>query len=196
MTILPTAAAKELPEKAVEFARRYFKGLGAEVKAAMILDRADAEEEDKTKELESSPFTYIAGGDPRHLARVLRATPAWAAILDANLQGGVLAGSSAGAMIMCDRMIWPSAPKGEDGLGYFKGIAVVPHHDLWKEKVTTLIEATKTGGFRLVGIDECTAIVVEVGHCRILGAGSVTVYRGGSVLWSASAPAEMEDECF
>jgi cyanophycinase-like exopeptidase len=98
-------------------------------------------------------------------------------------------------MIMCDRMIWPSDSKGEDGLAYFKDIAIVPHHDLWKEKVTPLVEATKTGDFRLVGIDECTAIIVEVGHCRVLGAGSVTMYRRGGVLWTAPAPAEMEGEC-
>lgn len=196
VTILPTAAAKERPEKAVEFARRYFESLGAQVEGAMILDRVDAEDKRKIEQLASSTFTYIAGGDPRHLARVLRDTSAWRAIHDANAQGGVLAGSSAGAMVMCDRMIWPSAPEGEDGLGTFKDLVIIPHHDKWKAKVRPLVDAMKEDDVRLVGVDECTAIVVDSEHCRILGAGSVTMYQHGSELWSTPAPAEMEGECF
>lgn len=195
VTILPTAAANERPEKAVEFARGYFEEMGAEVQPAMILQREQAEDPSEAERLRSSSFIYIAGGDPRHLAKVMRGTAAWQGILDALSKGSVLAASSAGAMLLCERMIWPGNLEGEDGLGYFKGVAVVPHHDLWQKKVGSLLEAAAGSGLRLLGIDECTGLVVESGRCRILGAGSVTMYERGELIWSAPAPAEMEGEC-
>lgn len=195
VTILPTAAAKERPEKAVEFARSYFESFGAEVEAVMILEREQAEDQKYADELAAAPFIYIAGGDPRYLAEVLRQTPAWQALLDAFASGSVVAGSSAGAMILCDRMIWPGNPGGQDGLGYFKDAAVVPHHDVWGKKVSSIIDAAKSSDLRVVGIDECTGLVMELDRCRILGAGSVTMYQRGKTVWTASAPSEMEGEC-
>lgn len=196
VTVLPTAAAAEGdPRAAVETARGYFASIGAEVDEVMITKREEALDKKNARRLARAPFIYIAGGDPIYLADALRDTPAWDAIREASDGGAVLAGSSAGAMVMCDRMIRPTTGEIVDALGIFKDVVVLPHHDRWRDRLTVLLRRIEDLGTRLLGIDVCTGFVVELGRCRILGAGSVTMYRGGKVVWTAPAPAEQEDEC-
>ncbi len=47
--VLPTAAAYEHPEKAVETARVWFEGLGCAVRGLMVLGRSDAQDADNAK---------------------------------------------------------------------------------------------------------------------------------------------------
>src|SRR5437764_1464726 len=92
--VLPTAAAYEHPERAVESAARWFQGLGATVKGLMVLRRSDAEDEANAAAVRSSAFTYLSGGSSMHLRSVLKDSPLWTAIVEAWDNGAVLAGSS------------------------------------------------------------------------------------------------------
>jgi cyanophycinase len=194
VTVVPTAA-KDHPEMAVRTARRHFQALGAEVDAAMILTRVDAGDPSAQGRLASAAFVYLAGGDPGHLATVLAGTPAWAGIVDAWRGGAVLAGSSAGAMVLCDRMLRPGGRAPEAGLGLLEGTVVLPHHERWAARLPG-VGATLGAdpSLRLLGIDECTALVLEGEYCRVLGAGAVTRYslaEGAPVpVWVRRAPAE------
>lgn len=189
VTVIPTAAAFQRPELAVATAARHFETLGAAVEELMILDRDSALEPSAGERLAGSALIYLTGGDPRHLAAVMLETPAWAGILEARAAGGVLAGSSAGAMVLCDSMLLPGAKASEPGLGLLEGLLVIPHHDRWSDGLGGVFEATAGTGTRLLGIDESTGLVLEEGQCRILGAAAVTVYRDGEVVWTQAAPA-------
>jgi cyanophycinase len=183
VTVLPTAAAHSHPEAAVATARKYFADLGAAVHEVMVLDRADADDHGAAEDLERAKFIYIPGGDPRHLAESLRDSLVWTAILKALASGAVLAGSSAGAMVLCDRMAGPRSQGLADGLGLLKDLIVLPHHNTWKNVDQQTANA--------VGLDECTGLILDGNVTRVLGAGTVTWYRDGKPVRTVAAPAAL-----
>jgi cyanophycinase len=194
VTVLPTAA-KDHPEMAVATAARYFHSLGGEVRAAPVLTRADAEDSQWRDRLASARFLYIAGGDPRHLHSVLTGTPAWDGVLDALGAGATVAGSSAGAMVLCDRMLIPWSKSTQPGLGLLHDLVIVPHFERWRARLLRVGYAVGDG--RVLGIDEATGLVLEADGCLVLGAGTVSLYRvkeGGppSEIWTTKAPDEPE----
>lgn len=170
---------------AVATARRHFRGLGGDVQDAGVMSRADALDPAVRSRLASSRLLYLAGGDPGYLQSVLVGTPAWAGMLDALAAGAVLAGSSAGAMVLCDRMLRPGSGGTEPGLGLLEQVLVLPHHERWQRRLGQVAAVLGPGeDLRVLGIDECTGLVLEGDACRVMGAGSVTRYRvhpGGSL---------------
>ena len=54
--VLPTAAAYEHPDRAVESATAHFAGLGAKVTGLMVLRRTDAEEADNAEVVRAARF--------------------------------------------------------------------------------------------------------------------------------------------
>ncbi|MBV9254167.1 MAG: Type 1 glutamine amidotransferase-like domain-containing protein, partial [Actinobacteria bacterium] len=69
--VLPTAAAYERPERAVETATRWFESLGAKARGLMVLSRPDAEDEANAAAVRDAKFLYLGGGSPLHLRSVL-----------------------------------------------------------------------------------------------------------------------------
>jgi cyanophycinase len=196
VTVLPTAA-KDHPDMAVATAARYFGSLGGEVREAPVLTRAEAEDPRWRDRLASARFVYIAGGDPRHLASVLAGTPAWEGVVDALESGATVAGSSAGAMVLCDRMLVPWSKSTEPGLGLLHDLVVVPHFERWRTRLLQVGEAVGDG--RVLGIDEATGLVLEADGCLVLGSGTVSLYRVNegripSEVWVSKAPDE-PDQC-
>ncbi|MGH2718652.1 MAG: Type 1 glutamine amidotransferase-like domain-containing protein [Actinomycetota bacterium] len=197
VTVLPTANRVH-PDMAMATARRHFARLGGEVVEASVLIRADAEQPSWQERLSSAAFLYLAGGDPGYLASVLAGTPAWAGIAGALARGAVLAGSSAGAMVLCGRMLRPGSAATEAGLGLLGDVLVLPHHEQWPARlgqVASVLAGEGMGGVQVLGIDECTGLVLEStgsgegSPCRVLGAGSVTSYRLGGGAGGDGKPA-------
>ena len=181
--VLPTAAAYEHPERAVETARRWFASFGAESSGLMILARPDAFDPDLVARLAASRFIYIGGGSPIHLRSVLKDTPAWSALVDAWRSGAVLAGSSAGAMVLGDSMVDPRGGALTLGLGLLERLAVLPHYDTWSEEKARRSVSLATGHLRIATIDERTALIRDPdGSWRSEGAGTVAVYVDGQAL--------------
>jgi cyanophycinase len=177
VVVLPTAAAYEHPERAVETARDWFGRFGAGVKGLMILSRADALDEAAAGQLREARFIYLSGGSPMHLRSVLKDTPAWTAIVDAWRAGAVLAGSSAGAMVLGDSMVDPRGGALTLGLGLLDRIAVLPHYDTWSEEKAHRTVQLATGHLRIAAIDERTALIRDPdGTWCAVGAGEVTIY--------------------
>ena len=129
--VLPTAAAFEFPERAVATASNQFARFGGTVHGLMVLRRPDANDLDVATIARRSRFIYITGGSPMHLKSVLKDTPLWDAIVAAWTEGAVLAGSSAGAMVLSDPMVDPRGGAFTLGLGLVKPLAVIPHVDEW-----------------------------------------------------------------
>jgi cyanophycinase len=178
--VLPTAAAYEHPDKAVATARSWFEKLGGRALGLMVLGRADAEDEANAAQVRASRFVYLGGGSPMHLRSVLKGSPVWEALLDAWRRGAVVAGSSAGAMVLTDPMVDPRGGALTVGLGMVQELAVIPHFgDENAAKVHRSI-ALAAPGLPVVGLPERTALIRDPdGAWRQAGQGDAQVFVSG-----------------
>lgn len=178
--VLPTAAAYEGPQAAVDTASAWFGGLGAKVRPLMVLKRHEAEDAEVAAVARAAKFIYIGGGSPLHLRSVLKDSALWEAMCEAWQDGAALAGSSAGAMALCDPMIDPRGGAYTLGLGLVTQLAVLPHVDEWSpDKFRRSLELLPAGT-RLVGLEERTAVIRSAdGTWRAEGEGRVHVWADG-----------------
>lgn len=187
--VAPTAAAYEHPQRLVERAVGWFDRLGVPARGLDLLARPDASDPEIVGQLEASRFTYLVGGSPLHLRAVVKDSPAWDALVAAWQGGGVLAGSSAGAMVMCDPMVDPRGGAFTLGLGLLPGVAVIPAHDHWSEDAAHRTRQMSPPSLVLAGIDERTALIRDPdGTWRVEGAGEVVVFVGGKPADLAALP--------
>lgn len=178
--VIPTAAAYEHPDRLVEAAVRWFGELGATVSALPVLTRADALLPANALPVAGARCIYLAGGSPMHLRSVLKDSPVWDALVTAWQGGATLAGSSAGAMVLCDPMVDPRGGALTLGLGLVEQLAVIPHHDSWSEdKAKRTLHIAPTG-LPIAGIDERTALIRDPhGAWSVAGVGQVVVFVDG-----------------
>jgi cyanophycinase len=178
--VLPTAAAYEHPEKAVHSAEAWFKGFGGVVRGLMVLGRADAEDESNAGAVRASAFIYLGGGSPMHLRSVLKGSLLWEALLEAWRHGAVVAGSSAGAMVLTDPMVDSRGGALTVGLGMVEQIAVIPHFGEENAEKVHRSVALAAPGLPVVGIPERTALIRDPdGAWRQAGQGKVQVFVSG-----------------
>ncbi|WP_426570933.1 Type 1 glutamine amidotransferase-like domain-containing protein [Aquihabitans sp. McL0605] len=178
--VVPTAAAYEHPQRLVERAVSWFDQLGVKATGLDLLARPDASDPAVVDALAASRFTYLVGGSPLHLRSVIKDSPAWDAISSAWAGGGVLAGSAAGAMVLCDPMVDPRGGAFTLGLGLLPGVAVIPAHDHWSEDAAHRTRQMSPAALVLAGIDERTALIRDPeGTWSAEGAGDVVVFVGG-----------------
>lgn len=114
--------------------------------------------------IEQAALVYLSGGNPAHLARTLRGTPAWAAIHRTWRAGASLAGCSAGAMAVCGYVPDFRHPRrgGEDGLDLLPDTRVLPHFDRYTKWIPDFaMRPLMSEGVQVIGIDEDTALVGE-----------------------------------
>ena len=133
---------------------------------------------------------YFSGGNPEHVIETLRDTPAWQIIHDRYASGAVLAGCSAGAMMLSGYTLSVRAvlrgqpPRWLPALGVAPGIAVMPHFDRVADFTTAdlfrSILSSAPADVTLVGVDEDTALVhlPADGRWRVLGRQTVSVFDG------------------
>ncbi len=180
--IVPTAAASEHAALvAAANGVRYFSGLGASATQLMVVEREHANDEALLASIGDASVIYFTGGNPEHLLATLRGTKLLERVLDALKGGSILAGSSAGAMVLGSVMRRPSGGWGE-GLGVVEGVAVLPHHE--RQNPDQVAEGLATepllADLLVLGIDAATCCFGGPGNWRVLGGGSVTLYQKGA----------------
>jgi len=181
VVVLPTAAVPDGPvvaERWIQMGIDHFTRLGATVEPIRLFTRADANNDAIVTKLAAANFIYFSGGKPRYLLETLKGTTAWQAICSVYASGGVIAGCSAGAMILGGVLfdfprVWRTLP----ALALVPDIAVIPHFDEIPSFITTMIRsvARKT---TVAGIDGSTALVGTEGQWTVLGQGKVTLFSG------------------
>lgn len=184
IAIVPTAAAPDHNHKrAGENGVRWFQGLGAKnVFHVDVIDSKSANDPTLAASLRTSKLIYLLGGFPRHLGETLANSLCWSAVIDAYADGAVIAGSSAGAMVMVEHYYDPYEKKILRGLNLIANACVLPHHNnfgkAWVDSLRqTLPEAI------LIGIDERTGMVSGAGgEWEVKGGGEVTLYRSESTV--------------
>lgn len=175
--VIPTAAAYEHPDRAVERATAWLAGTSARVSGLPVLNRRDAESDANVCAARDARLIYISDGSPLHLRSVLKGSALWEAIVAAYHDGAVLAASGAGATVVCDPMVDPRGGAYTVGLGIVSNLAVFPYHGTTAAHLLERsIELLPTGAV-LAGIDEQTALVrSSSGEWRAVGDGAVTLY--------------------
>ena len=189
--VVPTAAARQGPEVAVEHARRWYKKFGLELQELPVLKRGDAESAELAARARAGGFFYLVGGDPGHVAQVLRGSSVWRAIFQAWQGGAALAGSSAGAMALCSHTLvrakWPNRfnRRPIDALGVLPKTAALPHFDTFGNRWVESAQAAAPG-LTLLGVDERSAALWMKDEWRAAGPGAVTVIKNSKVARFAS----------
>jgi cyanophycinase len=191
VVIIPAAAVRGSPRMAAENGVRHFKRLGADAAPAMVVTRAQADDPRLIQPVETADMVYLAGGDPGYLLDVLRGSALWRMMWGVYQRGGMLAGSSAGAMVLSARMRTWNVGDWVDGLKVAPLAVLVHHIGMDHESAHHLREALRKTGpaLPIVGIAEATACVhVEGQTWEVAGVGGVTVYPAYPAASADSAP--------
>jgi cyanophycinase len=184
VAIVPTASGLEdTPDSWAELGKTHFSALGADVVPVMVLRRDDARERRWIDALHDVDWVYFSGGRPQHAINVLAGTPFWDEVLRRHRSGAILAGSSAGAMMLGEKSYapddfdaagFPQRVSIRDGLGVLGGHFVVPHFDLLSQLPPARVQAwiaAWPAGLRGIGIDEDTAVVEGASEWTVRGRG-------------------------
>ena len=187
VVILPTASApdgEEVFRRWAEMGVEHFAGLGAEVEPVLIRTAEDGWDAAALQAVGEADLIYLSGGKPAYLRQVLTASPLGAALRTANERGAIVAGCSAGAMVLAARqsefrrgpLPWPL--RWGTGLGLVPGVAVLPHYDAWPEPLAAMMALQAPRGITVLGVDEDTAVIGRAGVWQVHGRARVTVWRG------------------
>jgi cyanophycinase len=186
VAILPTASApdgEDVFQRWAAMGIEHFEDLGAEVEAVLVRDRADADDPASVQAVAEADVVYLSGGDPGHLLRTLSGSAVWSAAQAVHERGGVLAGCSAGAMVLCARQALIRRPphlplRYERALGIVPEAAAFPHYDRIPEALVALMILRAPRGTVVLGLDDGTAAIGRDGGWIVRGRGRVTVWRG------------------
>jgi cyanophycinase len=184
--VVPTAAARQGPERAVAHAQTWFRQFGLDLEELPILKRVDANSKDLAARARAGGFFYLVGGDPGLVVQVLHSSRVWNAIFEAWHEGSALAGSSAGAMALCSQTLirasWPNRfnRRPADALGLVPDTALLPHFDTFGHR---WIESAQMAlpGTTLLGVDERSAALWKDDQWLAMGPGAVTVIKAKKV---------------
>ena len=186
IVLLVPTAANENPARAASNGVDYFSRLGASASSLMVLDDRHSNDEELLASVDAADVIYYTGGSPSHLL----ATLAGSLLLDKTKRaldrGAVVAGSSAGAMVMGS---WMRFRDWTESLGIVPGVATLPHHEGSEPDVIAAELANSApSDLDVLGIDGRTCCLRSGGVWTVHGAGTVTLYRGGQ--WQRFSPGD------
>jgi cyanophycinase len=186
VAIVPTGAfpeGEEAFQRLATLGLEHFRGLGAEVEAVQVRDRAAADDPANAQAVGEADVIYFCGNRSGHLRASLRDSAVWGAAHAANDRGAILVGCSAGAMILGERQLdlglrlgWPL--RWPEGLAAAGGVVVLPAYDARPEAVMALLAMRAPRGVPVLGIDREAAVVGRNGSWQVHGRARVTVWRG------------------
>ena len=173
IAILPTAAKSENPFLAAAHGIAHFRRLGADPYGVMIVDKVTADAPVLVAELEGADIVYMTGGNPANLLEGIRDSLAWRKLLEMAADGVVIAGSSAGAMVLGERMAFGDVET--EALGFLAGVTVLPHFERAKAERIEQLAMAAPEGMTYLGIDGATGCLRVNGEWRVTGPGRVHV---------------------
>jgi cyanophycinase len=201
--VVTTVAMSGETDSLFEEYERAFRSLGVKhVYKLHIENRAEATRESTAKILDGATGVFFTGGDQAKITSQIGDTAIFSGIREIYDHGGVIAGTSAGASVMCETMLVVGGDEESyvvggsmrmaPGLGLIGGV-IIDQHFMARGRVGRLIGAVAQNPKNLgIGIDEETAIVVERGNgFYVLGSGGVYVFDGSGVTYSNIAEASM-----
>lgn len=168
-----------------------------------VNSRAEARSPAKVRILDDADAVFITGGDQLKLTSQLGDSPIYERLRDIYESGGTIAGTSAGASVVCETTMVSgtaseshtiaSALRMAPGFGLISGV-IIDQHFAERGRIGRLIAAVSQNPRMLgVGIDEDTAIVCDQTTCfHVIGTGGVTVVDAADVQYSNIADEESD----
>ncbi len=151
----------------------------------MALDHADCDDPANADRVRAADLVYFSGGKPAYLHQTLEGTMLWKAVEEVLARGGVLAGCSAGAMIMgayvpdfSSRMGMPSVREWQPAFALVPHAIVIPHYNEFPEMMSGLMFRNRPEGTYVIGVDGHTALVGSGDDWQVMGQGRVTIRHG------------------
>lgn len=184
VVVSPLAAAPEGRAKFDEWAQmgvQHYEAMGFHVDVLEVHDRNDAEKAANAELVRGARYLFFSGGNPAHLARSLRGTAMWEAILDAVRDGMPLGGCSAGMVVLgvtAPDTATMSERTSEPGLMLFEKAYLQAHWDALDGYVPGLTERILDAwpqGSVLFAVDEETAAFGNGARWNVAGKGAVTL---------------------
>lgn len=190
--ILPMSSAE--PDSAITWSSEQFLEQGMDRLAGFNFLPGETPDPARVDSVRHANLIYISGGDQNRFMDIVLGTPIMEAIHEAYANGAVIAGTSAGAAVMSEKMITgnelrypeyrPTFPVIESenleiarGLGLLDN-AIIDQHFVWRSRhnrlITAVLEHPHLPG---IGIDESTAILVRGNKAEVVGVSQVLVFR-------------------
>jgi cyanophycinase len=201
VVILPMASSE--PDTSVFYISKQLRELGIHQIADFRLSPEVETPQHRLDSIINARLIYIAGGDQNRFMEAIKDPPAIEAIRQCYLNGGMIAGTSAGAAVMSQKMITGNELKRSDyretfrtieaenielgtGLG-FVTTAIIDQHFVWRSRHNRLITAViENPGLKGIGIDEATAILVKGNTAEVVGESQVIVYENPDKTFNSS----------
>jgi cyanophycinase len=190
-----TAVASKEPHLYYEEYVRVLRACGIKhVHRLEINSREEAKKEGNIKILEDATAVFFTGGDQLKITSQIGDTPIFERLHQIYEEGGVLAGTSAGAAAMCETMLVSGESEQSNriadlrmatGLGMIKGL-VIDTHFAERGRLGRILGAVAQNPYNLgIGIDEDTCVMVEGDKkFTVLGSGAVYVADGTGITTS------------
>ena len=190
VVVIPTAS--EEPEQRGKDYQQVFTRLGAAtIEILDIRTRKQANDKALAKKLEHTDLIFIAGGDQLRLTAILGGTWVLDAIHTSLRSGTLVAGTSAGAAVFSDTMIYEG--KSEEGLlkgsvlttsgfGFVENI-IFDTHFLDRGRIGRLMQIVTTNPTCIgVGIGEDSGVILKGdGTTEVIGSGQVIIVDGSDI---------------
>lgn len=189
--ILPMASSE--PEAAADAIEEQLARSGmADIRTLIAGSEAPASDEQRAM-VENATLVYMPGGSQSRLMDALAGAGLADAIRTAYRQGGLIAGTSAGAAVMSAQMITGDTQRYEEyhptfrtlqtdnivldkGLGLLQ-TAIIDQHFVYRSRhnrlLTAILEYPDITG---IGIDESTAVLIDGAEVEVVGEGQVLVF--------------------
>ena len=195
--IIATVASHE-PEGYFDAYKAAFADLGVtDLVELYVHDRAETLSEEVLEPLRNAAGVFFTGGDQLRISSQIGDTPVERFVRQIHANGGVIAGTSAGASVMSDTMLVRGSSAETHrigdlhmaaGLGLIHDV-IIDQHFAERGRIGRLLGAVAQNPRILgIGIDEDTAIVVENGEFEVHG-------RAGALSLSEPAPADKSSLC-
>ena len=201
IAIIPTASV--LPETGSKY-ERIFGGLGvSDARALPYNERADANRADWMGTLERASGIFLTGGTQLRLSTILGGTEVARAIRRLNARGVHVAGTSAGAAILCEHMIafgkegaTPRAGGASMAPGFgLTNRVIIDQHFRQRDRLGRLLGSLAYNPFAIgLGLDEDTAAFIDPeDSLTVVGSGGITLADVSNLAHSSMAEAGESD---
>src|SRR5260221_4417831 len=198
IVVIPTAHTETEDRAAIaQFGEAAPRILGLpHVRVLHTVSRREADLEEFARPLRTATGVWIDGGEGSYLLNAYLGTRTERELLALLDRGGVIGGTSAGALVWGSRCMvyraqpgarpaWKAKPENllighmrEPGFGVLQNVLISPHFTEFAEQPVLEKFLAAHPGLVAFGIDEATALEVHGDSCRALGRSNVSVFRG------------------
>lgn len=192
IVVLPMSSQE--PDSAYIYFNDQLKKLTPNPIVMLNFDKETASNQKWIDSLQNAKLIFITGGDQSRFMDIIQNSPIKTAIHKAYENGSTIAGTSAGAAVMCEHMITGNQKlnpvysgtfdnikynnlETTAGLGLIKNV-IIDQHFLKRSRYNRLLSALVEFPSHIgIGIDEATAIIVRNDTIEIIGESEVIVIK-------------------